>query len=265
LIVDGQNNHNWKSTTPVMRHALESCGRFTVDVSTSPEKGKGKPDEWDAWRPEFSKYDVVIGNYNGQEWPDEVKASFEEYVKGGGAFVCVHAADNSFTNWKAYNEMIGLGGWGGRNEKHGPYLYVKDGKLFRDTSKGSGGSHGPQHEFQVHLFGEEHPITKGMPKVWKHTKDELYDSLRGPAENIEVLAYAESPKSGRKEPMMMALTYGKGRVFHTPMGHADYSMKCVGFYITLQRGSEWAATGEVTIPIPDNFPKENEVSPVLDK
>ena len=82
--------------------------------------------------------------------------------------------------------MIGLGGWGGRNEKSGPYLYFDDGgKLIRDPRPGRGGSHGPQSAFKVTLRDEEHPITKGMPKVWMHAKDELYDSLRGPAEEVD--------------------------------------------------------------------------------
>ena len=98
----------------------------------------------------------------------------------------VHAANNAFGKWPEYNRMIGLGGWGGRNEKSGPYLYFDDGgKLIRDPRPGRGGSHGPQSAFKVTLRDEEHPITKGMPKVWMHAKDELYDSLRGPAEEVE--------------------------------------------------------------------------------
>lgn len=158
--------------------------------------------------------------------------------------------------------MIGLGGWGGRDQKHGPFLYIKDGKLMRDPGPGPGGSHGAQHEFNVVAHQPEHPIVKGMPASWKHAKDELYDSLRGPAENVEVLAYAHSDKSGKNEPMVMTIAYGKGRVFHTPMGHADYSMRCVGFHSVLQRGTEWAATGEVTITLPEMFPTEDAVLPV---
>src|SRR5215475_8242395 len=33
VIIDGQNNHDWRSTTPVMKKALEDSGRFTVDVA----------------------------------------------------------------------------------------------------------------------------------------------------------------------------------------------------------------------------------------
>jgi type 1 glutamine amidotransferase len=263
LIIDGQNNHKWQQTTPVLKKALESSGRFSVDVSTSPPKGGGK-EAWAGWRPQFGKYAAVVSNYNGQDWPEEVRNSFLKYVGGGGGLVIIHAADNSFPNWKEYNEMIGLGGWGGRNEKSGPYLYLKDGKLYRDTSPGSGGSHGPQREFEVTTFSEEadHPIMKGLPKSWLHTKDELYDSMRGPAENIRVLATAYSEKSKKHEPMLMTIDYKDGRVFHSTLGHADYSMNCVGFYTTLQRGTEWAATGKVTIPVPPNFPSEGKTSPI---
>jgi hypothetical protein len=174
--------------------------------------------------------------------------------------VVVHAANNSFGDWDAFNQMIGLGGWGGRNEKTGPYVYFdQSGDLVRDTSPGDGGSHGPQHLFEIVVRDPDHPITRGMPRAWLHAQDELYDRLRGPAENMQVLAtaYAAPDKngSGRHEPMMMTIEYGKGRVFHTPMGHADYSMECVGFIVTLQRGTEWAATGKVSqSEIPSDFP-----------
>lgn len=258
LIIDGQNNHKWKETTPVLTKALESSGRFTVDVSTTPAKGAAA-DDWKSWRPDFGKYDAVLSNYNGEPWPEVVEKQFEKYVSEGGAFVVIHAADNSFPKWEEYNRMIGLGGWGGRTEASGPYLYVKDGRLMRDTSPGNGGSHGPQHEFNVDTFDSSHPIMDGLPKTWKHAKDELYDSLRGPAENVKVLATAFSPKSNKHEPMVMTISYGKGRVFHTPMGHANYSMQCRGFYTILQRGTEWAATGNVSLPLPADFPTSETV------
>ena len=261
LIVDGQNNHNWKSTTPVIKYALESSGRFTVDVATSP------PKDTTGFAPAFKNYDVVVSNYNGARWPKETDAAFLDYLKNGGGFVCLHAANNSFGDWPEYNTIIGLGGWGGRNEKHGPYVTYRDGKIFRDMAKGGGGGHGKQHDFIVTMHDTEHPITKGLPKEWLHVKDELYDRLRGPAENMTVLATSFSDKAtggrGEHEPMMMVLDYGKGRCYHTPMGHADYSMKCVGFIFTLQRGAEWAATGKVTLnDIPKNFPTKEKTSSV---
>lgn len=255
LIIDGQNNHDWKTTTPILRQILESSGRFVVKVATSPPAGA----DMRGFRPRFADYDVVISNYNGDRWPTETEKEFESYVAGGGGFVAVHAANNAFPDWPEYNRICGLGGWYGRTEKHGPYVYLDEsGKLVRDRSPGPGGHHGPQHEFAIRTRDAEHPIMRGLPTLWMHTKDELYDRLRGPAEDLHVLATAFSAPeyngTGRHEPMLMTLSYGRGRVFHTVLGHADYSMKCVGFITTLQRGAEWAATGNVTIPVPDDFP-----------
>lgn len=261
LIVDGQNNHDWKSTTPILKHIFEESGRFTVDVATSPAQGE----DMSGFRPKFAEYDVVVSNYNGEPWPDATQRDFESFVAGGGGFVSVHAADNAFPKWPAYNRMIGLGGWGDRTEKDGPYVYIgKDGKLVRDASVGSGGNHGTQHEFQVRTRDADHPIMRGLPEVWLHAKDELYERLRGPAEDMQVLATAfaapEQGGSGHHEPLLMAIEYGNGRVFHTALGHADYSMNCVGFVTTLLRGTEWAATGEVTIPVPEDFPTAEKSS-----
>ena len=86
--------------------------------------------------------------------------------------------------------MIGIGGWGGRTEAHGPYLRLRDGKWVRDTTPGKGGSHGDRHEYRVQIRNPDHPITRGLPAIWLHSEDELYDRLRGPAENVTVLASA---------------------------------------------------------------------------
>lgn len=259
LIVDGQNNHGvWPETTKMMKAYLEQTGLFQVDVATAAPKGTDPN-----FKPDFPKYKVVISNfgYGASPWPEETQKSFEEFVRNGGGFVVVHAADNSFPEWPAYNEMIGLGGWGGRTEKDGPYVYLdKDGKVVRDETAGNGGNHGAQWEFPVVIRDREHPIVKGMPVEWLHAKDELYDKLRGPAKNMQILATAESQVTGRHEPMIFTIMYGKGRVFHTPMGHAEYSQECVGFITTLQRGSEWAATGNVTVPIPADFPTADKLS-----
>lgn len=288
LIVDGQNNHgHWPKTTIMMRDLLEDSGIFEVDIERTQytwkggkfldefplEDGKSYEDLKEAkadpdFKPTFSNYDVVISNFgwNAAPWPEETQQALEEFIHEGGGLVVIHAADNSFPKWEAFNEMIGLGGWGGRNEQSGPYVYVDDsGKVIRDTAKGNGGSHGPQHEFQIVSRQPDHPIMKGLPRAWMHAQDELYQQLRGPANNMTILAtaFASEDKrgTGRHEPMIMTIDFGKGRVFHTPMGHADYSFECVGFQTVLLRGCQWAAVGEVTnLDVPEDFPTAKETS-----
>jgi type 1 glutamine amidotransferase len=254
LIIDGQNNHAWQQTTPILKAELESSGRFTVSVATTPASGN-----LSEFKPKFSDYDVIVFNYNGAGWPNETKAAFEKYMKDGGGMVSVHAADNSFHDWPEYNKMIGVGGWGGRSRMDGPMLRWRDGKIVRDTN-GGGGTHGAFFSWDVTTRDPEHPIMKGLPAAWLHTPDELYSTLVGPAENVTVLATAQSDVTRQNEPILMAIDYGKGRVFHTTMGHNDQSMRDVGFMTTLDRGAEWAATGKVTIPVPADFPTADKTS-----
>jgi len=264
LVVTGQNNHNWKASSPILKELLEQTGLFSVDMAISPDN-KG---DMNTFEPNFSKYDVVVIDYNGKSWSDKTKEAFVNYVKNGGGVVSYHAADNSFPEWKEYNEMIGLGGWGGRNQKDGPYVYFNNEKMVIDTTAGRGGSHGKRQDFEIRIRNSEHPITKGLPSRWMHGSDELYSELRGPAKNMEILATAMSQKnaggSGRHEPMLMTISYGKGRIFHTVLGHPDEhggpSMQCTGFIVTFQRGAEWAASGKVTQKIPYDFPNAASVS-----
>jgi type 1 glutamine amidotransferase len=259
LIVTGQNNHNWQKSSRYLQDIIEKSGLFTAEITQSPAQGE----DMSGFIVDFSPYNVVVLDYNGDEWPEETKNNFVRYVKNGGGVVVYHASDNAFSDWPEYNEMIGFGGWGGRDENSGPYVYIEDGEVVRDDSPGGGGTHGAQREFLVEAFQPNHPIIKGLPQKWMHAKDELYANMRGPAKNMEILAFAHSLKTEKNEPMLMTITYGEGRIFHTMLGHAGGgnffpAMECAGFVTTTQRGTEWAATGEVTLEIPQNFPTENE-------
>ncbi len=265
VIIDGQNNHNWRATTPVMKKALLDSGRYTVDVSTNLKTGDKAPDGWVsvAFPPDLSKYDVIVSNYNGALWPKEFNDTFDQQLKDGKiALVIVHAANNSFGGWKEYRQMVGMG-WYGANTGDRLLLNDKGEKVIIPKGKGDGPGHRYSGKFSVTIRDDKHPVTMGMPLEWLHNNDELYDNMRGPIENVHLLATAAAPKgkgTGVHEPMIWTVSYGKGRVFHTPMGHDANAMLCVGFQTTLNRGTEWAATGNVTLPIPKDFPTDKNIS-----
>lgn len=260
LIVDGQNNHDWRKTTPILKSCLEATREFHVEVATTPDRNSPQ-DDWKLFRPSFDRYDVVVSNYNGQPWPKEVQKSLEDFVANGEGLVIVHAANNAFPEWPEYNKMIGLG-W--RGPEFGLRVTVdKDGKVLKkNKNEGPGAGHGSQHEFPVVVRDRQHPVMAGLPAEWMHAKDELYHGQRGPAANMNILATAFSDQStggtGENEPMIWWIPYGKGKVFTTVLGHGDYSMKCVGFQTTFVRGTEWVATGKVTLPVPARFPTATE-------
>jgi type 1 glutamine amidotransferase len=261
LIVDGQNNHDWKATTPVLRKQLEDTGLFEVSVATSPPKGE----DLSSFEPDFKAHDVVVLNYNGKDlWSERTRKSLIDYVRGGGGLVIVHAANNAFETWPEYNDMIGLG-W--RGPQFGRRLTLNDQgqPILTLPGEGPGAGHGPQHPYVVTIRDGDHPITRGLPREWMHATDELYHGQRGPAQNMRILATAYSAPAqkgtGAHEPLLWIIPYGQGRVFTTLLGHSVEAMQCVGFRVTLQRGAEWAATGKVTrTDIPADFPTSGEVS-----
>lgn len=225
LLITGENNHDWKTTSPIHKEILEKTGKFKVDITTEPAKTLADAEG-------IKKYKVFYLDFNSNKrWGEVAEKNFLDAVKGGVGVSVIHAADNAFNGWVEYEKMVG--------------------HLWR---KGTG--HGPQHKFDVRFLDKEHPITKDMPEIKAHF-DELYHNLmymHGVEHKVLAVAFSDKEKykgTGKDEPMIVVLQYGQGRIFHTPLGH------CMGgkaepvmdpqFQLLVARGTEWAATGACTI------------------
>lgn len=235
LIFSGANNHDWKSTTPVLKALYEGSGKFSVDVT----------DDVPGINPEeFKKYDAIVCNYTsypkieGHRWPAATEKAFLDYIAAGHGFVLFHAASTAWNDWPEFCDLIGM-------------TWQKD----KATGKNISG-HGAQHSFAVTIVDKDHPVTQGLSD-FQHVKDELYHrQLLHPGAHVLATTFSDKAKSGSgtNEPMVVVTEHGKGRVLNCAMGHDTKPMAGVGFRTLMLRGAEWAATGKVTIPVPADWP-----------
>jgi len=237
LIVTGQNtaSHDWHGTTPVLRKLLEDTGRFEVRV-TEEFRGAGKDT--------LAPYDLVVLSYYDARkpelrWGERTDAALLDFVRGGKGLVIYHFALAAFDGWSDYEKLCG-GNWRPNN-----------------------GHHSARHDYTVTIKDTGHPITRGMKPTFAQVNDELYANLKWqPADSFQVLATAWDdhklykpgekqpiPGDGLAQPILWTTKLGTGRIFVTAMGHDADAMKTPGFITTLTRGTEWAATGAVTVPV----------------
>jgi hypothetical protein len=271
LIVDGMNNHAWEQTTRIVRAVYALGGYFSVDVSTAPKVSGASA--WEAWKPDFKQYEVVLMNYNSGDasgslnWPADKRALLEDFVQGGGGLYILHAANNSFPDWPEYNKMIATG-W--RKSGFGSAIQVEsDLKVtLIPPGTGPGTNHGNRADAPIRIL-RRHPINKGYPDVYLSSTLEIYQYARGPAANCQVLSYAyDGPASGNSRinwPIEILIDYGKGQVYNATPGHVwagetqPNAVRDVSFQTTLLRATEWLARKEILYPVPAVFNTETQV------
>ncbi|MBI5084349.1 MAG: ThuA domain-containing protein [Acidobacteria bacterium] len=252
LILTGRNNHDWRSTTPYLREVLQSTGRFDVRVTEEPSGLSAAT---------LKPYDVLVSNYCGPRWGAPTERAVEEFVSGGKGLVVVHAGSYPFGETAVLSERMGRTG-----------VYQKPwiewgkmvGAVWSDKEPRTG--HAQRHAYQVSWEDKEHPIAAGVASSFL-LSDELYHNFRLKP-GIHVLATAfDSPKirgNGKQEPLLWTNAYGKGRMFHTALGHDLDAMRTPGFTASYARGVEWAATAKVSLPaLIDLNPKNRDAVRVL--
>jgi uncharacterized protein len=264
LILTGQNNHDWRATTPLLRILLLNTGRFDVRVNEEPTGMTSAT---------LAPYDVVILNYNGPRLGWVAEKALENFVRSGKGLVGVHGA-----NW-AFSGMVVLADNSRPTDiLESPWTEYKQmiGGVWSDKPPASG--HAPRHKFQVKIVDPKDPITAGLDSQFE-ADDELYHNIHM-APNVHILATAyddplnipepaagkvSEPSSqstalssapdkmphldmnptGKDEPVLWTAHFGKGRTFYTALGHDAKAMEMPGFATTFVRGVEWAATGTV--------------------
>ncbi|MEA1786212.1 ThuA domain-containing protein [Arenibacter sp. GZD96] len=277
-MVQDMDHHDVLLQTNTFKSILQNALGYTIDVIQSTDEKK-----WHAYNLQLSRYDLIVTSSLGFEnLPEEPLLQIEQFIKNGAGLVVVHQGVGSYEETPKFQELIGIGWYGSHTGSHIFWNDVE--KNFTETPiyHGVAPAHGKQHEITIDIRNQEHPITKGMPSKWIHGMDEFYHGMRGFTKNITILATAYSDKkmwgSGEHEPIAWTNSYGKGSVFVTVLGHVfnednaedipgintsengTNALYCVGFQTLFARGAQWAATGEVTLRLPVNFPTDQKTT-----
>ena len=212
LIVTGVDHpaHNWVKTAPVVRSILEQGGRITARIVEDPEFLAS-----DA----IFDYDVIVLHFRNDKplkHDAQARANLKAFVARGGGLVVIHFACGAFPGWSEYGDIVGRV-W--------------------DTVN----THDPRGPFRVHVINTNHPITRGCADF--DTDDELYTGLAG-ERPVTLLAQARSKTTGHDHPMAFTLTSGRGRVFHTPLGHDVKALTVPKVSDLIRKGCLWAAGRE---------------------
>ena len=272
LVIEGASNHDWQRRIENLRSVLSRDGSFQMDVTLVPQDVASP--EWAAWNPNFSNYDVVLSGYSnatgGASWPLGVQTAFAAYVQTGGGFLAFHEANQAFTAWQEYQEIVGLT-WHDSNTGTAFTVNADDSLLVHPPGSGLATGHGARANVLVKRHGlpAVHPIHAGLPNSWFAADLEVVRFPRGIdpnlAANVKILSYATDPdppagQPALQHPVEWTVAYGTGRVYASTYGHiwSDQAepegMRCAAFQETLVRALKWCAQKDPGTAVPSDFP-----------
>ncbi len=245
--------HPWENNIELIEPRLEAFGIDTPDYHIAAGL-----EDWRKWDGDYNDYDAIIIIYYWSQAPEAELEKLDRYVSEGGALVIVHSSLAGFWKQEIFDRWTGIA-YREHDSGYGHNLaFDQDGeRIIRPPGEGNGSAHAPIDTFRIHTRDPDHPIMNGLPGIWMQSPDELYYNLRGPDTNLHVLAVAEAP-DGTYAPQAWVRKRGDGRIFCLTPGHHEPGASSTGFVTLLARGIEWAATGDVTLPVPSNFPGEDE-------
>jgi type 1 glutamine amidotransferase len=219
LVLSGRNNHEWQQTTQVLVNILSESQKFSIKITELPDT---------LTNADFSQTDVVVSNWNSWpendlRWPVESELALLQFIENGGGFVTFHASSSAFYNWPEF-QKISTAAW------------------IMDSTY-----HNKPSETRITITSKTHPVIKGINDF--DIFDELWIQA---AENTEFEVLGTASKKGiseteiKPQPAIMVAGYGKGRIFHTILGHDINAIQNPGFSSLIINATEWTATGKVT-------------------
>lgn len=197
----------------VFKRIAEESGRLDLTVSRDASALNATT---------LADHDAVVFFTTGElPMDDAQKAALLAWVRGGGAFVGVHSATDTFYEWPAYLGLIG-----GYFDGH------------------------PWHqEVAVRVEDRQHPATRHLGDSFR-IHDEIYQHRDWSRENVHVLLSLDvrsvdmNARNIRRTDDDFALAWtrqeGAGRVFYTALGHRPEVWDDPRFQTHLLRGIEWA-------------------------
>ena len=220
LILSGRNNHEWQQTTSVLAHILSESQKFSIKINEKPDTLTSA---------DFLQVDVILSNWNSWpendlRWPVKTELALLQFIENGGGFVTFHSSSSAFYNWPEF-QKISTAAW------------------IMDSTY-----HDKPSETRITITSKMHPVTKGVndfdifDELWIQAAENPEFEVLGTASKKEI-----SETEIKPQPAIMVAGYGKGRIFHTILGHDINAIQNPGFSILIINATEWTATGKVTL------------------